>query len=111
MAEVHSIALESAVERGEVVAKAGMILDHHTNLRLVDSRVSTIPRERSQQRLPLLGIALAIPIYIAGSLRVLGRKSWMQAVLTGAIVGGATYALFELALGIALYPGIFVATH
>ena len=59
--------------------------------------------------LPLLGIAMAIPLYVAASLRVLGRKTWTQAVLTGAIVGLGTYLLFELALDIRLYPGLLLA--
>lgn len=59
--------------------------------------------------LPVLGIALSIPLYVAGSMRLLGRKSWLQSCLTAAVVGIATYALFELALGIALYPGVLFA--
>jgi hypothetical protein len=56
--------------------------------------------------LPVAGIALATPLYIAGSLRILGRMSWTRAILTGAIVGAATYAMFELELGVRLDRGM-----
>lgn len=59
--------------------------------------------------LPIVGIALAIPLYIIASLRWLGRKSWVAAVLTGLLVGASIYALFDVALGIALYRGLLFA--
>jgi len=59
----------------------------------------------------LVGIAAAVPLYIAGSLRHLGGKSWRAALITAAIVGLCNYLLFQFGLGVDLYPGWFLATH
>ena len=57
----------------------------------------------------LVGIMLAVPLYITGSVRFLGGKKWSAAVLAGALAGIGNVALFQLLLGVDLYPGIFFA--
>jgi hypothetical protein len=59
--------------------------------------------------MPLIGIVPAITAYMIWSVRFLGGRPWKQAVLSGLLMGGATYVLFEFALDIALYPGLLFA--
>lgn len=53
-----------------------------------------------------VGVAAAIPIYVAGSMRLLGRRSWASALATAAAAGIFSYLLFTYALAIDLYPGL-----
>jgi Tripartite tricarboxylate transporter TctB family len=54
----------------------------------------------------VIGVLAAIPLYVAASVKFLGRRSWWLSLATGAILGLFTYLLFVVALGIDLYPGV-----
>lgn len=57
----------------------------------------------------LLGIIVAVPLYIAGTMRFMGSKTWTASLIGAVVIGIANYALFQLMLGVNLYPGVFLA--
>jgi hypothetical protein len=54
----------------------------------------------------LVGVVAATFIYVAGSLRALGRKRWRTAVGTGLAAAAVGYLLLQVLLGIPLYEGL-----
>src|SRR5262245_14980320 len=57
--------------------------------------------------LVLIGIMLAVPLYVFGSMRFHGRKSYLTSLVTAAAVTAFTWLLFAVALQVELYPGYF----
>jgi len=54
----------------------------------------------------LIGVVAATFLYVAGSLRALGRKRWRTAVGTGLAAAAVGYLLLQALLGIPLYEGL-----
>lgn len=54
----------------------------------------------------LIGMLPAIAIYVAGSMIIMGRMRLITSIVTGALVAGFCYLLFQLALSVDLYPGL-----
>jgi tripartite tricarboxylate transporter TctB family protein len=55
--------------------------------------------------LVLIGIMYAVPLYVFGSMRFHGRKSYLTSLVTAACVTVFTWVLFAFALQVELYPG------
>lgn len=55
--------------------------------------------------LVLIGIMYAVPLYVFGSMRFHGRKSYLTSLVTAACVTVFTWLLFAFALQVELYPG------
>jgi hypothetical protein len=55
--------------------------------------------------LVLIGIMYAVPLYVFGSMRFHGRKSYLTSLVTAACVTAFTWLLFAFALQVELYPG------
>jgi hypothetical protein len=55
--------------------------------------------------LVLIGIMYAVPLYVFGSMRFHGRKSFLTSLVTAAAVTAFTWLLFGFALQVELYPG------
>jgi len=55
--------------------------------------------------LVLIGIMYAVPLYVFGSMRFHGRKSYLTSLVTAAAVTAFTWLLFAFALQVELYPG------
>src|SRR5262245_10167385 len=55
--------------------------------------------------LVLIGIMYAVPLYVFGSMRFHGRKSYLTSLVTAASVTVFTWLLFAVALQVELYPG------
>jgi hypothetical protein len=53
-----------------------------------------------------LGVMIATPLYVFGSMRFHGRRSYFSALLTAVLVTTFTWALFDFALSVELYPGM-----
>lgn len=56
--------------------------------------------------LVLVGIMYAVPLYVFGSMRFHGKKSYRTSLVTAACVTAFTWALFAFALQVELYPGM-----
>ena len=56
--------------------------------------------------LVLIGIMYAVPLYVFGSMRFHGRKSFLTSLVTAVCVTAFTWVLFAFALQVELYPGI-----
>jgi hypothetical protein len=56
--------------------------------------------------LVLIGIMYAVPLYVFGSMRFHGRKSYLTSLITAVCVTAFTWLLFAFALQVELYPGM-----
>jgi hypothetical protein len=56
--------------------------------------------------LVLIGIMYAVPLYVFGSMRLHGRKSYLTSLVTALSVTAFTWLLFAFALQVELYPGV-----
>jgi hypothetical protein len=56
--------------------------------------------------LVLIGIMYAVPLYVFGSMRFHGRKSYLTSLITAVAVTAFTWLLFAFALQVELYPGL-----
>jgi len=56
--------------------------------------------------LVLIGIMYAVPLYVFGSMRFHGKKSYLTSLVTAALVTAFTWLLFGFALQVELYPGM-----
>jgi hypothetical protein len=54
----------------------------------------------------LVGVMIATPLYVFGSMRFHGKRTYFTALLTAVLVTAFTWALFDAALRVELYPGI-----
>jgi hypothetical protein len=59
--------------------------------------------------LVLIGVVAAIPLYVVGSMWLFGRRPLVSSLVTGGLVGLSCWLLFDLALGIDLFPGLLFA--
>jgi len=55
--------------------------------------------------LVLIGIMYAVPLYVFGSMRFHGRKSYLTSLIAAVCVTVFTWVLFAFALQVELYPG------
>jgi hypothetical protein len=53
----------------------------------------------------LAGVLSAVLLYVVGSMRFFGRRSWLSAIITAVLVAGFIWTLFSYALSIPLYSG------
>jgi hypothetical protein len=56
--------------------------------------------------LVLIGVAAAIPLYVGASMWLFGRRPMVSSLVWAAAVGVFAWLLFEMALGVDLYPGL-----
>ena len=56
--------------------------------------------------LVLIGIMYAVPLYVFGSMRFHGRKSYLTSLIAAVCVTAFTWVLFAFALQVELYPGM-----
>jgi hypothetical protein len=56
--------------------------------------------------LVLIGIMYAVPLYVFGSMRFHGKKSYSTSLITAVAVTAFTWLLFAFALQVELYPGL-----
>jgi hypothetical protein len=61
--------------------------------------------------LVLIGIMYAVPLYVFGSMRFYGRKSYLTSLVTAACLTAFTWLLFAFALQIELYPGVLFSEY
>jgi hypothetical protein len=61
--------------------------------------------------LVFIGVLYATPIYVFASMRLHGKRSLFTALLSAVLITAFTYALFELALRVELYPGLLFAEY
>ena len=61
--------------------------------------------------LVLIGIMYAVPLYVFGSMRFHGRKSYLTSLITAACVTAFTWLLFAFALQVELYPGALFSDY
>ena len=54
----------------------------------------------------LIGIMYAVPLYVFGSMRFHGKKSYSTSLITAVCVTAFTWLLFAFALQVELYPGL-----
>ena len=54
----------------------------------------------------LIGIMAAVPLYVFGSMRFHGRKSYSTSLIAAVCVTAFTWVLFAFALQVELYPGM-----
>ena len=54
----------------------------------------------------LVGVMIATPLYVFGSMRFHGKRTYFTALLTAVLVTAFTWALFAFALRVQLYPGM-----
>ncbi len=55
--------------------------------------------------LVLIGIMYAVPLYVFGSMRFHGKKSYRTSLIAAVCVTAFTWVLFAFALQVELYPG------
>ncbi len=55
--------------------------------------------------LVLIGIMYAVPLYVFGSMRFHGKKSYLTSLIAAVCVTAFTWLLFAFALQVELYPG------
>lgn len=55
--------------------------------------------------LVLIGIMYAVPLYVFGSMRFHGKKSYLTSLIAAVCVTVFTWVLFAFALQVELYPG------
>jgi Tripartite tricarboxylate transporter TctB family len=55
--------------------------------------------------LVLIGIMYAVPLYVFGSMRFHGKKSYQTSLIAAVCVTAFTWVLFAFALQVELYPG------
>ena len=55
--------------------------------------------------LVLIGIMYAVPLYVFGSMRFHGKKSYLTSLIAAVCVTAFTWVLFGFALQVELYPG------
>jgi hypothetical protein len=56
--------------------------------------------------LVLIGIMYAVPLYVFGSMRFHGKKSYLTSLIAAVCVTAFTWVLFVFALQVELYPGV-----
>ena len=61
--------------------------------------------------LVLIGIMYAVPLYIFGSMRFHGKKSYLTSLITAVCVTAFTWLLFAFALQVELYPGALFSEY
>jgi hypothetical protein len=52
-----------------------------------------------------VGVLIATPLYVFGSMRFHGKRTYFTALLTAVLVTAFTWTLFDFALRVELYPG------
>ena len=58
-----------------------------------------------------VGVLIATPLYVFGSMRFHGKRTYSTAALAAVLVTLFTWALFEVALRVTLYPGLLFAEY
>ena len=61
--------------------------------------------------LVLIGIMYAVPLYVFGSMRFHGRKSYSTSLIAAVCVTAFTWLLFAFALQVELYPGALFSDY
>lgn len=61
--------------------------------------------------LVLIGIMYAVPLYVFGSMRFHGKKSYLTSLITAVCVTAFTWVLFAFALQVELYPGALFSDY
>ena len=56
--------------------------------------------------LVFIGVLYATPLYVFGSMRFHGKRSYSTSLVSAVVVTGFTYLLFQVALSVDLYPGM-----
>jgi hypothetical protein len=53
----------------------------------------------------VVGVLPGVVLYVVGSMRFFGRRSWLSSSVTAVLLAGFIWALFTYTLQISLYPG------
>lgn len=61
--------------------------------------------------LVLIGIMYAVPLYVFGSMRFHGKKSYLTSLIAAVCVTAFTWVLFAFALQVELYPGALFSDY
>jgi hypothetical protein len=61
--------------------------------------------------LVLIGIMAAVPLYVFGSMRFHGKKSYQTSLIAAVCVTAFTWVLFAFALQVELYPGMLFSDY
>ena len=61
--------------------------------------------------LVFFGVLIATPAYVFGSMRFHGKRTYSTSTFAAVLVTIFTWALFEMALQVALYPGMFFVEY
>ena len=61
--------------------------------------------------LVLIGIMYAVPLYVFGSMRFHGKKSYLTSLIAAVCVTAFTWVLFGFALQVELYPGALFSDY
>jgi hypothetical protein len=61
--------------------------------------------------LVLIGVMYAVPLYVFGSMRFHGKKSYLTSLIAAVCVTAFTWVLFAFALQVELYPGVLFAEY
>ena len=61
--------------------------------------------------LVLIGVMYAVPLYVFGSMRFHGKKSYLTSLIAAVCVTAFTWVLFAFALQVELYPGVFFSEY
>jgi hypothetical protein len=56
--------------------------------------------------LVFIGVLYATPLYVFGSMRFHGKRSYATSLASALVVTAFTYLLFQVALSVELYPGM-----
>ncbi len=54
----------------------------------------------------VVGFLVAVPLYVAFAIALIGRQSWRVAIATAAVTTAAIYVAFEVVLSYRLFAGI-----
>lgn len=84
-----------------------------------DAPIGAYPRMRQARALAwvigftllslAVGVLAGVVLYVVGSMRFFGRRSWLSSLLTALLLAGFIWILFDYTLQIALYPGWIAA--
>ncbi len=61
--------------------------------------------------LVLIGVMYAVPLYVFGSMRFHGKKSYLTSLIAAVCVTAFTWVLFAFALQVELYPGVLFSEY
>jgi hypothetical protein len=80
-----------------------------------DAPIGAYPRMRQAMALAwvigltvlslVVGVLPGVVLYVVGSMRFFGRRSWLSSSVTAVLLAGFIWALFTYTLQISLYPG------